>query len=578
MYRAFRLAASGVTALAAWLPAQMTGSAGPGPPPQQGNGLVVVSLQGASLERARALAGAARLPNLSGLARRGSGIAATIPVDAPATATARATFETGAAPSAHGIVANSFHVRGDSITRTRSGFNTAFHSEALYEAAARQGRTVATVGINSVPRGQALAARITAGRVLRAARMVRLSNARASDTTVAALPNGAARIILSTSQGAPTAIVQFADGGDTIVALRPGEWIPLWLTRTSPRVGTWLKLLERPGEDGTTRIYLGAAVATDATPASMASALEMRGGPAPATPDYGHHAAGEIDDATWREQVIREANYLTLAAEQVRDALRPTLLMLALNLLDAHEHQFLRTDPRHPMFGRADAALQVRWRTWIEEAYGEADAMVGRVASGARNVVVASEYALLPVHSRYQLAAALRNLGYRVTGDSADLRVLASSASAQIRLNVRGREPTGTVEDSTAMVDRLMSHLHALRDPRTGAPVIARVETSASMRQRADHSAAFGDLRVIAHPGYALGDAATAGDVIDVPFLPGEHAFDPRLPATHGLFISAGRDVSARPLDSVQATDVAVIAAALLRIDPPRGSTGRPRR
>lgn len=544
---------------------------------RQDDGLVVVSLQGASLERTRALAVANRLPTLATLGQRGSGLAATIPVDAPATATARATFETGASPSAHGIVGNTFHVRGDSITVVRSGFRSAFQTETLYDAAARQGRSAATVGSASISDPDPRVARVTAGRPLQGARVVSLSPGREADTTVRMMGRDTAWLVLSVTGNRINASVRFSSGGDTVIALAPGAWTPVWLSRTSPRAGSWTKVLEHDSEERQTRIYLGATIMTDATPASVATDLEMRAGPAPGTPDWAHHSAGAIDDITWREQVMREAEYLTLAAERVRATVRPALLVLALNLLDAHEHQFLRVHPRHPVFGRADSSEQARWRGWIEEAYTDADAMVARAAAGASNVIVASEYGLLPVHSRLQLAAALRRRGYRVTGDTADLRVMASSASAQIRLNVRGREPTGSRQDQTALMGRLARELREIRDPASNVPVIARIETSTTMRRRGETSPAFGDLRVIANPGYTFGDLTDAADVFDVPFLPGEHAFDSRLPETHGIFVAAGNGVRARRIRAVDAVDVAVTAAALLGIDPPRGSTGRSR-
>src|SRR5687767_12022968 len=144
--------------------------------------VLVVSLQGASAQRTGAMLD--RLPTLARLAENGTGLAATVPVDAPATATARATFETGASPSAHGVVGNTFHIRGDSIGHTRSGFNTPYATETLYDAAARQGRSVATVGIARRPRLNltSRAAFVTAGRAVAPARLVTLTRARAVDT------------------------------------------------------------------------------------------------------------------------------------------------------------------------------------------------------------------------------------------------------------------------------------------------------------------------------------------------------------------------------------------------------------
>jgi hypothetical protein len=298
--------------------------------------------------------------------------------------------------------------------------------------------------------------------------------------------------------------------------------------------------------------------------------MEEAWGQAPSTPDYDHHAIGAIDDATWREQVLRETEYLVTAAERIAQVNPVRLLMVGINLLDAHEHQFLRSDPRHPIHGRATPAEQTRFRDLIEDAYHIADNAVGRIAVHARSTVVASEYALLPVHSRVQLAFALALHGLRVSGDDADVRVIASSASAHIRLNVRGREPTGAVQDSIALRERIVDVLRGLADPRTGEPLLARITTPST------GAPGTGDIHVIASPGYALAHDPAATSLIDTPFLPGEHAFDPALAETHGIFIAAGPLFPAHS-DSLglHAADVAVSVAGMLGIDPPIGATGR---
>ena len=538
--------------------------------------VTVVSLQGASVRRVRALMAQRLLPTFARVAEAGTGLAATVPVDAPATATARATFETGASPNAHGIVANSFHVRGDPIDTSRSGFTTRYESETLYDAAVRQRRSVATIGIAHRP-GLSTANRAawaTVGRLLRPARVVTLTRSAPADTTRVVVQGDTAILVLRLSTSGISASVGREGRDEPMPPLDADDWVPVWLVAGSPRAGAWLKTLALSRNSDSARVYVGNIVVTDAEPASLTSHLESRVGPAPATPDWGNHAARLIDDATWREQVLREARYLTAAAEYVQRTIRPDLLIVAFNLLDAHEHQFLRDHPRHPTYRRATPAEQATWRAWIEDAYALADSIVGRVLPGSANVVVASEYALLPIHSRFQLAAALRQLGYVVSGRAASVRVIASSASAHVRINARGRESTGVVPDSNEAIAILASRLRDVRDPTTNDEIFARIETSGMMRERGERAAAYGDLRVIARPGYVLGDHPDVATVIDTPFLPGEHAFDPALPETHGIFMASGRNLDRAPLERVNAADVAVTAASLLGIDPPRGAAG----
>ena len=58
---------------------------------------------------------------------------------------------------------------------------------------------------------------------------------------------------------------------------------------------------------------------------------------------------------------------------------------------------------------------------------------------------------------------------------------------------------------------------------------------------------------------------------------PGAHGYDPKLPDMGAIFFALGRGVPAgTKLGEVRAIDVAPTVAALLEIEPPQSSEGRP--
>jgi predicted AlkP superfamily phosphohydrolase/phosphomutase len=99
----------------------------------------------------------------------------------------------------------------------------------------------------------------------------------------------------------------------------------------------------------------------------------------------------------------------------------------------------------------------------------------------------------LPANVRRRVVRALRGADFRVATYSVEwlpatryraewptMRAFAlpSFYDGRVRVNVRGREPSGLVEpaDYAATCDEIEALLTACRDPRTGEPVVARIE------------------------------------------------------------------------------------------------------
>ena len=185
--------------------------------------------------------------------------------------------------------------------------------------------------------------------------------------------------------------------------------------------------------------------------------------------------------ANWQQQVEMA---LGLIAERTWD-----LLFLHLFTIDNAQHLFWKyQDPLHPGY---DASLGAVYRTEIERAYRWVDAQIGRLIEQIGDdttVIVVSDHGGVPIYRLVYLNAWLASGGYLVprehvqAGQAArldwDRTRAAMYGTGGIWLNVRGREPRGSVEPGApyeALRDEIARALLAWRDPETREPVVAQV-------------------------------------------------------------------------------------------------------
>lgn len=141
-----------------------------------------------------------------------------------------------------------------------------------------------------------------------------------------------------------------------------------------------------------------------------------------------------------------------------------------------------------------------------------------------------------------------------------------------IRINLKGREPEGTVEpaDYEALRAELMHGLTALRDPQTGEPVVTR-----AWRREALHPGAHGegepDIYLEYHPQYrAVPNRARSPLGYSAGAQGAGHGDD-------GILIARGRGIEAQgPLGQCQLLDLAPTVMTLLGLPVPEAMEGRP--
>jgi arylsulfatase A-like enzyme len=174
----------------------------------------------------------------------------------------------------------------------------------------------------------------------------------------------------------------------------------------------------------------------------------------------------------------------------------------------------------------------------------------------ATTLIIVSDHGMTAIGRHLDLQGALTRagIGARVTG----------GAVAQVYLD----DPTQA--DAAMAVTSQLAPARAYR----------REDVPAGLRLR--HPARSGDLVVITEPPYSFsrpagveGVAMAALSRLGMTF--GGHGYDPRHPDMAGIFLALGRGVApGSEIVEVHQVDVAATVAALLDMDPPDGSEGRP--
>jgi predicted AlkP superfamily pyrophosphatase or phosphodiesterase len=595
------------TLLAIAVAAPVAGSDAPAP--TAGRRVVLVSFDGAGgLELQRRLAaGFFSADGFARAAREGEAASRLAIVTPSLTAVSHVALATGALPGATGIVGNTLHPAGTALKERRRGFDLDPDTETLWEAAARQGRRVASLGFpgasQKTPRTRTALA-LSYNEALPKGRLWKGPAASMPFVDAPRLPEGirsfspAKTFVLD---GIPFALLDATDDGatnyDTLVALagdgsvraraRAGEWFPLSERRDEGGehgvlFGRWSKLVAIAPDLSSLTLYLGDGFRTWAAPEDFRRAIEDKAGFWPGPPDTSLLRRADPDLTSFLEQARRFSRFFVDAFD-VADQREDWDLLLAYNpILDECEHDLLVTDPAQPFYtkelaAKAAAALNEAWR-----AADEAAARYLRFREKG-DVFLVSDHGMRAMVRSIFPAAVLARMGLlkvapgprsrpETAADSPVDFVAAGGGTGFVVVN-RVSLPGGVVrdEEAGALVSKAAAALRDTKDEK-GARAFAIVATrSEAAALGLDHPNA-GDLVVVAAgSGYLRGGFPAGGNVaaFGPPEVAGQHGFDPD-PALDGIFLHVGDGISPARLEVVREIDVAARVAARLGIAPPR--------
>ncbi len=206
--------------------------------------------------------------------------------------------------------------------------------------------------------------------------------------------------------------------------------------------------------------------------------------------DTSARSAGVLDDDEYRAQatfVLDETNRLY---EHTFARFDEGFYYCYFSSLDLNSHMFWRChDPKHPLYSRE---LERRQGDFLPGLYAAMDRAVGRALEKMDDrtlLFVISDHGFTSFRRQFNLNSWLWKNGYAgvLDADNRDASFFENTDWASTRayglginglyLNLRGREPDGTVDpaDAEKLRAELAEKLTAVRDPATGEPPVARV-------------------------------------------------------------------------------------------------------
>ncbi len=331
--------------------------------------------------------------------------------------------------------------------------------------------------------------------------------------------------------------------------------------------------------------------------------------------DPGPLQAGIIDEDTFVQQGLElEALYGDAVTSFILGTLQPDtdLALVGYPVTDEFQHQFLGlitpTDmdrTPNPCYdrvrckGELDNRVSVR-EGYIRRSYTGADsklALAQRLMGSNPTTFAASDHGFAPHWYAVNAGQILEDAGLQATAQAANCRpggpplrakACYSGATAQIYINLSGRDPGGLVPaaDYGKVREEIIAAFRALTDPENpGKQVVERilkkedlgnVEGSDSL-----HPTRSGDVVVVLRPPYQF-NASTPGKRIALTPFFGSHGYLPDLVDLphqvnmRGVFLAAGPGIRRQdPLAGIRAVDLAPTVSWLMGIPAPIHARGR---
>ena len=577
------------------------------------------------------------------MARRGVRAETVETINVASTAPSHAALFTGAYPERTGIVTTSFLQQGEGLdVPFGPGFTAPLKAEALWSAAMRQGkRVVCSAAVGADANAPARACTETRGfRKFEApSSVVRLqpSNvaARRNRTfehlrPLAARGDSPGQLSYKMSDGRVVNLHAYAfdktrDGvenyegvlldldrsieSDNAIELRPDQWASLLLPSTGDSyVGSWAHLTRMSGDLSDVEIYLGSAGSNPGSPREFVHDIDVKFGFPPGEGDSQSLNRGLITERMYLEQFERATEY---ERNIVLDQLKRgdwDLLLTYLSITDHIQHRFLVRDARQADYALENGARRERYARYVEDSYRKVDAVLKswmEAAPPGTNFVVVSDHGFVPAHGTVFLNNYLAESGFKVAPSSeAEVRALVDGGSANIYVNVKGRQKAGVVppERLNEYVGRVVEACKALRDPSTGEPIFEVVMRRGELKSlRLGDDERSPDVFVSGRLGWSMsarinprapfilpstmtpegraGLAPEARELLAAGNLnetsPGIHGYLARNRQLESIFYAVGPGVPRARLGRIRVVDIAPTVAAILNISPPRDAQGR---
>jgi len=334
-------------------------------------------------------------------------------------------------------------------------------------------------------------------------------------------PGAVVRLVAAGAAGEDVLLVSTRRRYQEAQVARPGDWTGwLQVSVTGPageqrRGHVRFKVTALDLEGRRLRLYQSQVHADEGYthPPSLAAELQRVAGPFAEWTESYDRLQGWIDDDTQLEVYQQHLDWMTRAARHLLRSTDWDLFISQVHVLDMAYHLYWGAiDPAHPQY---DAERADYYRGVLARAHTLVDGYVGAVHDELDDdtlVLVLGEHGHDSYHTNFLVNHLLLKeglLGLRRDRRTGAARVDWSTTSAyassyRVYLNLRGRDPQGTVppERRAEVVDRIISLLYSVVDERTGQHPVRLAVAREDARGFGLYGSSIGDVVMAMAPGY----------------------------------------------------------------------------
>ncbi len=364
------------------------------------------------------------------------------------------------------------------------------------------------------------------------------------------------------------------------------NWFKILYTSHGRKRLSYSKVTKLSGEPLELNLYIGSLSQHKAYPENFLTLLEKTLDPSPAPPDHRFFPA-VLKDEDYELQAERFHGYFKNVAEVGMKEMQWDALILYYPITDEMGHQFYLINSDQPGYTESKA---IKYKNITKKAYGLAHDVVESVTQFIEKsaddvaLVVVSDHGMAPLYQFFYPNRLLVKHHFIEFQNGAVLesvqraKAVTSGGTAHVYVNVEGREKNGIVPlaELEAEKQKLIQVFSEVKDPQ-GKLVFEHILVKPSNpheqlhcifhedeRVDLNHPTNTGDLVLIAHPGYALGQNTDIGEIIFEPAnYYGQHGYDPNHDSMGGIFYAYGKSI---PKGSISVMPSLKISEALMEI------------
>lgn len=285
-----------------------------------------------------------------------------------------------------------------------------------------------------------------------------------------------------------------------------------------------------------------------------------------------------VDTDPWAARESRE-HFLKDYRETLALRVEMVLRLLKSERWDFFMSHIIETDRLHHFLWGEYAEEHPQYYPAFLDCYGQVDAFLGQLVSAISDddeLIILSDHGSCAIRQEFYLSYWLVQNGYLKFRESPPKSLTdidpASTAycldPGRVYINLRGREPGGSVEPGAAyekLRDELAAKLADVKDPDSGAMMVYRV-----FKKEEVYAGPFveraPDLVIQTNEGYDVKGSLQASALTGRSPLTGMHTFDDAM-----LYLRGGRRLRDRPA----ITDVMPTILQLMNVPSPEGLDGR---